>query len=163
MDQQRWWVRWCHLRCTCAQRANANYDTRRYGAAVFACNPHFHRLNHPNDSPRTCAVLFRLLTAGNESQFSSIPATFWWCIVTMTTGQFAVVVHSPRSTASHPVAWRPILTPHTCPIVPCATTAVGYGDAYPMTPLGKAIASVTFLSGLMLLAIPISVISGQFL
>jgi hypothetical protein len=40
--------------------------------------------------------------------------------------------------------------------------AVGYGDAFPVTGWGKMIASVTFISGVMLLAIPISVISGNF-
>lgn len=41
-------------------------------------------------------------------------------------------------------------------------TTVGYGDMYPVTGLGKVIASVAALSGLMVIAIPVTVISTNF-
>jgi len=60
-----------------------------------------------------------------KSFFQSIPHTFWWCIVTMTT--------------------------------------VGYGDTYPISPLGKLVAGITFLGGLAIIAFPIAILGSRFL
>eukprot|EP00928_Gymnodinium_smaydae_P018661 TRINITY_DN17112_c0_g2_i1.p1 TRINITY_DN17112_c0_g2~~TRINITY_DN17112_c0_g2_i1.p1 ORF type:complete len:829 (-),score=152.91 TRINITY_DN17112_c0_g2_i1:96-2582(-) len=58
------------------------------------------------------------------SQFQSIPHTFWWCIVTLTT--------------------------------------VGYGDVKPETGVGKLVACCTMLCGVLVLAMPISIVSMNF-
>ena len=61
---------------------------------------------------------------GSESPFTSIPETFWWAIVTMTT--------------------------------------VGYGDTFPVEPMGKVVASLAMVCGIVVLALPISVIGNNF-
>jgi len=56
--------------------------------------------------------------------FGTIPRTFWWCIVTMTT--------------------------------------VGYGDCYPLSFPGKLLAMATMLLGVLILALPITVVGSNF-
>jgi len=56
--------------------------------------------------------------------FPSIPETFYWSIVTITT--------------------------------------VGYGDIYPITGVGKFIASLTMVMGIIIIALPITIISKNF-
>lgn len=63
----------------------------------------------------------------NEAQpgnFSSIPATMWWCIVTLTT--------------------------------------VGYGDIYPVTPLGKCLGAVIAILGIGMFALPTGILASAF-
>jgi voltage-gated potassium channel len=57
-------------------------------------------------------------------QFSSIPATMWWAVATLTT--------------------------------------VGYGDVYPITPLGKLLASVVSILGIGLFALPAGILGSGF-
>lgn len=59
------------------------------------------------------------------SPFQSIPQSFWWCIVTLTT--------------------------------------VGYGDMYPYSPEGKVVGVFTMLVGLIMLALPLSIIGTNFI
>lgn len=60
----------------------------------------------------------------DKSKFESIPATAWWCVVTMTT--------------------------------------VGYGDVVPLTTEGKLVAMLTMIGGILILALPITVIGSNF-
>ncbi len=41
-------------------------------------------------------------------------------------------------------------------------TTVGYGDAYPVTPLGKVVAGITALCGLVMLALPVGIVATAF-
>ena len=56
--------------------------------------------------------------------FSSIPATMWWAIATLTT--------------------------------------VGYGDIYPITPLGKLLASIIAVLGIGMFALPTAILGAGF-
>ncbi|UDQ98253.1 ion transporter [Lentisphaerota bacterium WC36G] len=59
------------------------------------------------------------------SKFSSIPASMWWAIVSLTT--------------------------------------IGYGDMYPITVIGKTIASIMALIGIAIIAMPTGIISAAFI
>ncbi len=74
----------------------------------------------------SCAIYFaEHLHPENKDRFTSIPATIWWSVVTLTT--------------------------------------TGYGDMYPMTTLGKAMASVIMLTGVAFFALPAGIITSGFL
>ncbi|CAI5449263.1 unnamed protein product [Caenorhabditis angaria] len=60
-----------------------------------------------------------------NSKFTSIPATFWWCVVTMAT--------------------------------------VGYGDLVPTTIAGKLVGSGAIVCGVMVLALPITIMVNNFM
>ena len=57
-------------------------------------------------------------------QFTSIPATMWWAVATLTT--------------------------------------VGYGDVYPMTPLGRFLGALTAVVGIGMFALPTAIIGSGF-
>ncbi|MEQ1677928.1 MAG: potassium channel family protein, partial [Chitinophagaceae bacterium] len=59
------------------------------------------------------------------SKFTSIPATIWWSVVTLTT--------------------------------------TGYGDMFPITNIGKTMASIIMLSGVAFFALPAGIITAGFL
>lgn len=74
----------------------------------------------------SCAIYFaEHLDPKNRAYFTSIPATMWWSVVTLTT--------------------------------------TGYGDMYPVTYVGKAMAMVIMLSGVAFFALPAGIISAGFL
>merc|ERR1719409_2488747 len=60
----------------------------------------------------------------SKDDFQSIPRTFWWALVTMTT--------------------------------------VGYGDITPITPLGRFVAVFAMFTGIIIVALPITVIGANF-
>jgi voltage-gated potassium channel len=74
----------------------------------------------------SCAIYFaEHLHPENKYKFTSIPATVWWSVVTLTT--------------------------------------TGYGDMYPMTYLGKAMAMMIMLTGVAFFALPAGIITAGFL
>lgn len=74
----------------------------------------------------SCAIYFaEHLHPVNQYKFTSIPATIWWSVVTLTT--------------------------------------TGYGDMYPMTHLGKAMAMVIMITSVAFFALPAGIITAGFL
>ena len=74
----------------------------------------------------SCAIYFAEHNdPQNKHLFSSIPATIWWSVVTLTT--------------------------------------TGYGDMYPVTVIGKALAVVIMLTGVAFFALPAGIITAGFL
>jgi voltage-gated potassium channel len=41
-------------------------------------------------------------------------------------------------------------------------TTIGYGDAYPITPIGKVLAAIVAISGIALIAMPIGILAASF-
>ncbi|XP_026088898.1 potassium voltage-gated channel subfamily F member 1-like [Carassius auratus] len=70
------------------------------------------------------ALGYTLEQSHSETMFTSIPQSFWWAVITMTT--------------------------------------VGYGDIYPKTTLGRCNAAVSFLCGVIAIALPIHPIINNF-
>jgi voltage-gated potassium channel len=70
------------------------------------------------------SVLFYVENEAQPNAFSSIPASMWWGIATLTT--------------------------------------VGYGDMYPVTPLGKILGAVIALFGIGLFALPAGILASGF-
>ncbi|KAL0965054.1 hypothetical protein UPYG_G00276160 [Umbra pygmaea] len=70
------------------------------------------------------ALGYTLERSHPETMFTSIPQSFWWAVITMTT--------------------------------------VGYGDIYPKTTLGRCNAAVSFLCGVIAIALPIHPIINNF-
>ena len=54
--------------------------------------------------------------------------------------------------------------PYGCARRWCMVTivSVGYGDLYPYTPFGKAVATATMLSGVLIIALPVTVLATNF-
>jgi hypothetical protein len=51
---------------------------------------------------------------------------------------------------------------HSCWCVMTTICTVGYGDLFPTTPLGKLVACASMVIGLVVMALPVTVISGAF-
>lgn len=73
----------------------------------------------------TSSAMYYVEHAAQPDVFSSIPATFWWGFVTLTT--------------------------------------VGYGDVFPVTPLGRVLAGLSAFLGVGLFALPASILASGFI
>jgi len=65
-----------------------------------------------------------------------------------------------RSVAEHDVCFGTIIRGYWWSFV--TMTTVGYGDCYPVTPLGKIVTIIAMISGILTLALPITVIGSNF-
>jgi voltage-gated potassium channel len=72
----------------------------------------------------SASVMYFVENQAQPDQFSSIPASMWWGMATLTT--------------------------------------VGYGDVYPVTPLGKAFAAIIAMLGIGMFALPAGIFASGF-
>ena len=89
---------------------------------MFSAFEYFFEMGTKDDA--TGKYMLTAYGVSQESRFTSIPGTMWWCVVTLMT--------------------------------------VGYGDMYPVTPLGKIFAIICMICAILILALPISVIGANF-
>jgi hypothetical protein len=84
--------------------------------------------SYPSEAWFSCPYSYKKTsecdTVYEQSPYDSIPTSFWWCLVTMTT--------------------------------------VGYGDVVPTQPLGKILAAIVMIFGIVVIALPITVIGSNF-
>ncbi|MDD5049549.1 MAG: ion transporter [Methanoregulaceae archaeon] len=73
----------------------------------------------------SATIMYLVENPVQPEKFSSIPASIWWAMMTVTT--------------------------------------VGYGDIYPVTPLGQAFGSLITLAGVLLLALPSAILASGFI
>lgn len=69
-------------------------------------------------------AMYHIEHPAQPDKFSSIPATMWWGVVTLTT--------------------------------------IGYGDIYPITPLGKLVGGLIMIIGVGILAVPTGILAAGF-
>ncbi len=98
-------------------------------------------------------ALLGVLYAERSSLFASMILTLSVMCVSGELMHIAEGAVQPRTFGSMPDAMYWAIT---------TLTTVGYGDEVPITPLGKFIAGVTMVTGLLLFALPIGIIANGF-
>lgn len=84
------------------------------------------------------------------SDFESIPSAFWWCITTMTTVSSSFFLFLFFFVLLLLLPWID------------GWGQVGYGDMVPISTAGKVVASLTSISGVVVLGFPIAIIVENF-
>ncbi|WP_186417103.1 cyclic nucleotide-gated ion channel [Bosea sp. CS1GBMeth4] len=99
------------------------------------------------------ASLAAALAAERKALFACFVILVGAMLVSATLMHFAEAEVQPDKFGTIPDAmWWAIVT----------LTTVGYGDAFPVSPLGKVLASLTAVMGLVMLALPVGIIATAF-
>jgi voltage-gated potassium channel len=98
-------------------------------------------------------LLLRVLTVKKEQLISAVLILLLLLIIAASTMYFAEKTVQPESFSSIPAAmWWAVAT----------LTTVGYGDVYPITPLGKLMAAVLAVLGIGMFALPTGILGAGF-
>lgn len=99
------------------------------------------------------ASLGAALTAERKALFACLVILMGVMLLSATLMHFAEHDVQPDKFGTIPDAmWWAIVT----------LTTVGYGDAFPISPIGKVIASLTAIMGLVMLALPVGIVATAF-
>ena len=147
--------------------ASGNHNSARFVRAIRVLR--VFRLFTARKHAHTVRILYGAIKASVQPLFMLL------CLVAVSTLIFSaliVLVEKPGTmvTDSELADWdRDIAHAYCFGTIPsafwwCLTTmtTVGYGDCYPVTIVGKVISTVLFLTGVLVIALPISVIGSNF-
>jgi len=106
------------------------------------------------------SVGIKIFTGAIKMSFLPLSILLFMMLITMILFSSLMILAEDDERQPHPVVFKSIPNCFWWCLV--TMTTVGYGDAVPYTPAGKIVATFTMISGLLILALPITVVGSNF-